>query len=1106
MISYNNSAPITVNNVGQFGATEGTFGAYKQAAEYAADSKYWAMLSQKNYNSIDGILKEVERLYAEGSLLKEDIEQLKYDFENQNQTLLGLIQQTGEAIDNTNIAIGEANAATDQANQAVQDVLTQLDKISNMSVVATTLPPGSPATGEFDSSTGVFSFGIPEGQPGKDGKDGTDGTVSDIGDVAISTPVADDYGFFVDKDNGGLYRTPMSEIAKLVPAVVSFNGRTGPVVPAAGDYTVSQVTGAAASGVNSDINQILGLTTALSVAQGGTGAKDAAGARTNLSVDRLAQLANGETQLRNGLNNAYLYVNKDGNTWGCHSSTGAGPIALTLNQGGTGAKDAAGARTNLGLGPISTLSTVPIANGGTGATTEDAARISLGAAKSGVNSDITAMTNGVTFTQPVSVADAVDTTNAVNLGQISSDQGASLIGTLEGVPVQNIISNINTDIIQLKLNWAIENGYSDAEFTFTTGGTLTVNDLDKVVYDPVSKTWYSYAGTLPVVVPALFDPVGNDDWKPQTDPYLRDELSSSSIPGTSLIKHSDGLTLQEELDSILSVHSRVFSVDDPQFAGGAKGDSNGTVGNGTDDTAAIYACFQAAIEAGGGKIVFTPGKTYRTTYTVIYGSNMVIDMQGASIFFDVKPNDGSVFMPDSFQSYTKFTTDVIFMNGQINGRTGAGNGIGANRARRLTLFNIGSKYLHWHLFDGAGAQQVKIINCWSEGTQTAVFQVDNAAYNMACWGIDASGTTLPISFDAAGTGGWANCRDVLIMGCIVRNAKHSCVHIHNTNNQNIQVVNCHFEDSKAGVFADDNATFITTNTLIQGCTFIRCTNPISWGGGFSVLRILGNNFYGENTTNWYYGIRILLAAAGTLKTLAIKDNTFTGLYRPIYVNGVTGFAVDSNLFQTCGGTVAPSVGDNVSRENPLAILRLAGCKSGTVSNNLFQDCNDPVCISIARDEVDTTYSVSVEILNNISRGSGCLLSLYYADRCTVRDNKYTGLPTDFYGVYAASSCVALVLEGTYISQGSGRGIYLDGGARHVVRDNVLFSAGTDYAIWLGNCTSPRSSGNIITGGYAATQVTIGGTTTGAVLDEAFATTGKAGTATGVVVTYTTTAL
>lgn len=76
-------------------------------------------------------------------------------------------------------------------------------------------------------------------------------------------------------------------------------------------------------------------------------------------------------------------------------------------------------------------------------------------------------------------------------------------------------------------------GFTPTSFDFTTGGTLTVNDRDKVVYDPVGKTWYSYAGTLPVTVPAGFSPVGNADWKPQTDPDLRNDLASLS--GASLL-------------------------------------------------------------------------------------------------------------------------------------------------------------------------------------------------------------------------------------------------------------------------------------------------------------------------------------------------------------------------------------------------------------------------------------------------------------------------------------------------------------------------------------------------------------------------------------------
>ena len=80
-------------------------------------------------------------------------------------------------------------------------------------------------------------------------------------------------------------------------------------------------------------------------------------------------------------------------------------------------------------------------------------------------------------------------------------------------------------------------GFSPVSWDFSTGGTLTVTDRGKVVYDPASKTWYSYAGTLPVTVPAGFNPVGNADWKPQTDPTLRDQLSdaSDSILGDAMV-------------------------------------------------------------------------------------------------------------------------------------------------------------------------------------------------------------------------------------------------------------------------------------------------------------------------------------------------------------------------------------------------------------------------------------------------------------------------------------------------------------------------------------------------------------------------------------------
>lgn len=105
-------------------------------------------------------------------------------------------------------------------------------------------------------------------------------------------------------------------------------------------------------------------------------------------------------------------------------------------------------------------------------------------------------------------------------------------------------------------------GFSPVSWDFSTGGTLTVNDRDKVVYDPVSKTWYSYAGTLPVVVPASFNPVGNADWKPQTDPYLRDDLANTDdvqlgdalIGVKSVLAGAVGRSLHDKLSDSVSIY------------------------------------------------------------------------------------------------------------------------------------------------------------------------------------------------------------------------------------------------------------------------------------------------------------------------------------------------------------------------------------------------------------------------------------------------------------------------------------------------------------------------------------------------------------------------
>ena len=170
-------------------------------------------------------------------------------------------------------------------------------------------------------------------------------------------------------------------------------------------------------------------------------------------------------------------------------------------------------------------------------------------------------------------------------------------------------------------------GFSPVSWDFSTGGTLTVNDRDKVVYDPVSKTWYSYAGVLPVTVPAGFSPVGNADWKPQTDPNLRDELASDTgftlIGGKGFITPEDFGAKGDALLQHTSQLSKLVSSSTPGIV-------NPTA---TDDTTAFLAAIAHQKETGL-PIKCDGGKGYLISKSLVIDySNANIDGCGAVIVY-----------------------------------------------------------------------------------------------------------------------------------------------------------------------------------------------------------------------------------------------------------------------------------------------------------------------------------------------------------------------------------------------------------------------------------------------------------------------------------------
>lgn len=214
MAIFNNQSPQRENNVGQFGATDESIGAYKQAAEYAKDAEYWAKISESGIKTIEDLLVVVEELLKTSAMQAQDIEDLKAAFAAQDARLMQLISQT-------NAAVADANAAIEIMDQKIIEVQKQLDILAAMYLTVNTLPPGSPATGSYNPATGEMILNIPEGEPGKDG------SVKDLDTASQGVPEAADWGFYVDKDDNTVHKALMSDIAKTFPSVTSVKVGTG---------------------------------------------------------------------------------------------------------------------------------------------------------------------------------------------------------------------------------------------------------------------------------------------------------------------------------------------------------------------------------------------------------------------------------------------------------------------------------------------------------------------------------------------------------------------------------------------------------------------------------------------------------------------------------------------------------------------------------------------------------------------------------------------------------------------------------------------------------------------------------------------------------------
>lgn len=237
---------------------------------------------------------------------------------------------------------------------------------------------------------------------------------------------------------------------------------------------VSNLAAKAANGANSDITSLSGLTTALSIAQGGTGATSASAARTSLGLGTIATLAAPAGTVV-GTSDAQALTNKD--------LTGAGNTFPTFNQNTTGS--AAKLTTARTIAGVSFDGTANIAIASTNLS-DTASIVLLTGAQTLVSKRITPRINSTASNATPAIN--VDTTDQFNITALAADI-TSMTSGLSGTPTdgQKLVIRILDNGTARAITWGASFASRGQQLPSSTiaGKYLYVT----LIWNAVTSTW-----------------------------------------------------------------------------------------------------------------------------------------------------------------------------------------------------------------------------------------------------------------------------------------------------------------------------------------------------------------------------------------------------------------------------------------------------------------------------------------------------------------------------------------------------------------------------------------------------------------------------------------